>query len=168
MRDVMEVVIQAVGGLALGIAAGWVVIAAMGTLDYAAPEQIRGAHVDARADVYSLGAVLYYTLTGQVPFDRDSDEARMYAHLADPPKGAEKLDSGEQLVPVFPRKFKRFFRGDLNRDVSGTAAHPAVGFLAVEDRELQRTSAGDAAETGTLEATSEGLIRLRGCITAVG
>jgi tRNA A-37 threonylcarbamoyl transferase component Bud32/streptogramin lyase len=69
----------------------------VGTLDYAAPEQIRGARVDARADVYSLGAVLYYTLTGQVPFDRESDEARMYAHLADPPPVPSRLQAG---VPV--------------------------------------------------------------------
>ena len=53
----------------------------VGTLDYVAPEQIRGERVDARADVYALGCLLFYTLTGEVPFKRESDEARLWAHL---------------------------------------------------------------------------------------
>src|SRR6188472_2998740 len=59
----------------------------VGTLDYVAPEQIRGERVDARADIYALGCVLYYALTGHVPYERESDEARLWAHLSeDPPK----------------------------------------------------------------------------------
>jgi hypothetical protein len=57
----------------------------VGTLDYVAPEQIRGERVDARADVYALGCLLYFVLTGEVAFKRDSDEARLWAHLSEPP-----------------------------------------------------------------------------------
>ena len=57
----------------------------VGTLDYVAPEQISGAAVDARADVYALGCLLFKLLTGEVPFPRDGEAARLYAHLHDPP-----------------------------------------------------------------------------------
>ena len=57
---------------------------AMGTADYMSPEQARGDEVDARADVYALGCLLYKSLTGTVPFDRKSDLDKMLAHLHDP------------------------------------------------------------------------------------
>jgi hypothetical protein len=59
-----------------------------GTVDYVAPEQIKGEYnVDGRVDVYSLGCVLYRSLVGDVPFPRDSELVTIYAHLEDPPPG---------------------------------------------------------------------------------
>ncbi len=52
---------------------------------------------------------------------------------------------------MFPRQLRCFVWCNLDRNITGTAAHPAVGFLAVKNRELQRTSAGDTAETGCRE-----------------
>jgi tRNA A-37 threonylcarbamoyl transferase component Bud32 len=57
----------------------------VGTIDYVAPEQIRGEEVGGSADVYSLACLLYECLTGTVPFQRASDVAVVYAHLEDPP-----------------------------------------------------------------------------------
>jgi DNA-binding response OmpR family regulator len=58
---------------------------AVGTADYMAPEQARGGDVDGRADVYSLGCVLFRALTGEVVFDRDSDLDKLWAHVHEPP-----------------------------------------------------------------------------------
>ncbi|HEX9236039.1 MAG TPA: protein kinase, partial [Actinomycetota bacterium] len=57
----------------------------VGTIDYVAPEQIQGLPVDRRADVYSLGCVLYECLTGSPPFKRGAEVAVMWAHVQEPP-----------------------------------------------------------------------------------
>ena len=57
----------------------------MGTIDYVAPEQIRGDPVDGRADIYSLGCLLYECLSGRQPFKRGNDAAVLYAHLEEEP-----------------------------------------------------------------------------------
>ena len=58
----------------------------MGTIDYVAPEQIRGeSEVDGRTDQYSLACVIFETLTGDVPFERETDVARLFGHLEDQP-----------------------------------------------------------------------------------
>ncbi|AFE09906.1 serine/threonine protein kinase [Corallococcus coralloides DSM 2259] len=59
--------------------------AVVGTAGYMAPEQIRGQGVDARADVFSLGAVLHEAVSGRAPFDGDSPVERMSAALRDAP-----------------------------------------------------------------------------------
>src|SRR5919198_4424074 len=59
----------------------------VGTIDYVAPEQIKGEPVDGRADVYSLGGVLYESLTGSPPYKADAEVAVLWAHIQGrPPK----------------------------------------------------------------------------------
>jgi hypothetical protein len=82
----------------------------VGTLDYVAPEQIRGQRVDARADVYALGGVLHFMLTGRVPYPRESDEARLWAHLHDPPPRPSVV------APHVPAAFDGVVAGAMAKD----------------------------------------------------
>ncbi|MHC4991462.1 MAG: protein kinase domain-containing protein, partial [Planctomycetota bacterium] len=58
----------------------------MGTLGYMAPEQVAGGTADERADLFSLGAVLYELLTGHAPFDRANHAATLKAICEDDPE----------------------------------------------------------------------------------
>ena len=62
----------------------------IGTADFMAPEQFEGGEVDARADIYALGCVLYDALTGSVPYPRGTVPKTMIAHLQEePPRPSE-------------------------------------------------------------------------------
>jgi YVTN family beta-propeller protein len=67
-----------------------------GTIDYVAPEQIRGEEVDGRADVYSLGCLLYECQVGEPPFRRSTDAAALFAHLEEEPAAPPGL---EHVIP---------------------------------------------------------------------
>lgn len=59
----------------------------LGTPDYLAPEQARDPRtIDIRADIYSLGSVLYHTLTGQPPFPDKNILSQMLRHATEKPK----------------------------------------------------------------------------------
>ena len=60
----------------------------LGTIDYAAPEQIEGRPVDPRTDVYAVGCLLYECLTGTPPFQRGGEMAAIHAHLTQEPPAA--------------------------------------------------------------------------------
>ena len=64
----------------------------LGTIDYAAPEQIRGEQVDGRADQYSLACLLYECVVGVPPFPRSTDAAVLFAHLEEPPPAPAGLE----------------------------------------------------------------------------
>ena len=57
----------------------------IGTLEYIAPERIRGDESDPRSDLYSSGVVLFEMLTGRLPFTADTDFALIKAHTEEPP-----------------------------------------------------------------------------------
>ena len=65
----------------------------VGTTQYTAPEQILGRRADHRADVYSLGCVLYECLVGDPPFPGPVDQEVLYGHLQEPPpRPSERRD----------------------------------------------------------------------------
>jgi serine/threonine-protein kinase len=65
--------------------------AILGTPHYMAPEQVRGKPVDARSDVYALGALVYHLVCGRPPFSGDNAIAVGFAHLSEPPQPPSEL-----------------------------------------------------------------------------
>src|SRR4051794_27027249 len=102
----------------------------VGTLDYCAPEQIRGEPADGRADVYALGCVLFRCLAGEAPYERDSDVAKMYAHLNDP------IPTVTALAPDVPAALDDVLAEALAKDAddrfstAGALAQAALAALA--------------------------------------
>lgn len=65
--------------------------AILGTPHYMAPEQVRGKNVDARTDIYALGALAYHLVTGRPPFSGDNAIAIGFAHLSETPTPVRQL-----------------------------------------------------------------------------
>ena len=87
-----------------------------GTATYAAPEQARGDRVDKRADIFSLGVLLYEMLTGTWPFRGKTTIDVRHAVLHDPPRPISELRSS----PIPPRLNQIIDRARKNRIVSRT------------------------------------------------
>ena len=125
----------------------------VGTLDYAAPEQINNQPIDARTDVYALGCVLYQAVTGQVPYVRDSDVAKMYAHLHDPaPPATEVRPDLPGSVDVVVARAMAKAPGDRfpsAGDLGRAAVAAAIGTAPPPERSV---AAGAAAPGATAPA----------------
>jgi Protein kinase domain len=83
----------------------------IGTAHYIAPEQARGDSVDGRADLYSLGCVLFEMLVGRPPFDGDA-AALMYAHVHRPAPRARSI------APAVPERLDALVAGLLEKEPS--------------------------------------------------
>ncbi|MCK6510423.1 serine/threonine protein kinase [Myxococcota bacterium] len=83
--------------------------ACMGSPTYMSPEQAEGntRHVDARADIYSLGVLAYELLTGRPPFRGDSFAALLRQHLLDPPPPLAQSCPHQSWVPQMEAVFQK-------------------------------------------------------------
>ena len=93
---------------------------ALGTAAYMSPEQARGETVDARTDLWSLGAVLYEMLTGRRPFRRSRPKAVIDAILNEEPKPVSSLQP--EVPSVLASVIERCLQKDSNERYATAAA----------------------------------------------
>lgn len=129
----------------------------IGTAAYFSPEQAKGEPVDARADLYSTGVVLYELLTGRQPFRGESPVAVAYQHVSETPLAPSEVneDSPGALDPIVLRAlakdpYQRYpdaasFRAALDNAVAGKA--PSKKQLGALTSELYGPSPRQAQET---------------------
>jgi serine/threonine protein kinase/tetratricopeptide (TPR) repeat protein len=101
----------------------------LGTVAYMSPEQARGESVDARTDIWSLGVVLYESITGQRPFGSEYDQAAIYAIVN------EKHRPASGLRGDIPAPFEHIINRCLEKVPA--ARYPDAGALVEELRRME-------------------------------
>ena len=115
----------------------------VGTAQYLSPEQARGAPVDQRSDVYSVGIVLYELLTGKLPFTGETPLEIAMKHLSE--------------VPKPPSEVREDVTADLDMIVlRALAKDPSDRYESAEEmeKELARVAGGGGVSTETAEAAT--------------
>ena len=121
----------------------------MGTPLFASPEQARGALVDRRSDIYSLGAVFYFMLTGRPPFDADQPYKVLLAHCQETPPRLDEAhpqrrfpEELEDLVARLLAKNREERPSSLGQVI---AELDALSLSASEGFHLDEASSADSA-----------------------
>ncbi|MBA3365398.1 MAG: Stk1 family PASTA domain-containing Ser/Thr kinase [Actinobacteria bacterium] len=115
----------------------------IGTAHYLSPEQARGAAVDQRSDIYSLGVVLYELLTGVVPFAGDTPVEIAMKHLSSVPEPPSRKR------PDVPRELDKVVLRALAKDQAGR-----YGTAEEMDTDLARIERGLRVSQETAEAAT--------------
>ena len=131
---------------------------------YMSPEQCVGSKVDKRSDIYSLGCVIFETLTGQPPFKGTTALATLMMHqMEPPPRLAERSEKAN-----FPEDLERIVAQMLAKDPAdryqdlGVVAHDLSSIVNRSDsnkisRPLSLSKAGELGETATIKSKQGGL-----------
>jgi serine/threonine-protein kinase len=98
----------------------------IGTPDYMSPEQLSGAELDARSDLYSAGVVLFECLTGRVPFEAETTWALVAKHLEETPPDPRSFNS-EVPAGLAQVVLKAMAKDAGNRYQSAAELHDALG-----------------------------------------
>ena len=116
----------------------------VGTAQYLSPEQARGAQVDQRSDLYSVGVVLYELLTGKVPFTGESPVEIAMKHLSDTPPPPSELN------PDVPDELDKIVMRALAKD-------PARRYQSAQemDADLERVARGLGVSRETDETATQ-------------
>ena len=96
----------------------------LGTIDYMAPELLDGDRIGAATDIYGLACLAVETLTGTVPYLRDTDAATMYAHIVDTPP------SVRERRPELPRALDAVLAAGMAKDPDDRP--PSAGTLVTD------------------------------------
>ena len=102
----------------------------LGTVYYLSPEQVSGDAVDARSDIYSLGVVGYFALSGRFPFDAQLASAVLIAHVTKSPPPLRSLaprsvhGSPRRSIAVSPRIRRRDSRAARSSRASSPRSRP--------------------------------------------
>jgi Protein kinase domain len=123
----------------------------LGTVDYAAPEQIEGGALGPRTDVYAVGCLAFHLLTGRVPF-LGATPAKLHGHLSAPPPRASEWATGipPAVDEVLARAMAKDWRerqpaaGLLARDLVAALDAPAAPAVARADRAAPTVTAPGA------------------------
>ena len=120
----------------------------VGTPHYAAPEQLKGKPLDARADVYALGVVLFEALSGHPPFDSDSFADVLASQLLEPPPAISTVrdDLPAALDGVLKKALAK--APDDRYDSCGEFVTAARAVLRPPKASPRRQGSGEAGEGG--------------------
>jgi serine/threonine-protein kinase len=130
----------------------------VGTAAYMAPEQAATANVDARADIYALGVLLFEMVTGEHPFPSTTDHEYLLRHAHDEPPKPSKVANTE-IPPALEAVIARCLEKQPD-DRFASAWEVAIALRGVEGAERGRTRRWAWAATGAVLMTGAAVAAL--------
>ena len=122
----------------------------MGTYTYMAPEQARGQDVDARADIWALGVVLYELVAGRPPFTGDTRSDVLAAVLEREPAPLDRVN------PRVPHELQRIVAKALRKD-------RGQRYQTVTDLRLDLEALGDELQNASTDTSAASPARRAAC-----